>query len=294
MSLPTVHAQAISSAPYVKAVSAFPIHDSFEIGEDDFAVDCDFIEFIESTDMDSNKPTNSDSIYTLPSADVYICNDFDEWIEEVAPTCADAAAVPVASTVEHVDQDFYCGRVEGPQIVKAEYYDREMEEKIAKMKGLSLTDKDATVSGETDNVIFAEIIRDFASESYNSWCMQERGTYYSECEVPESDEVSPDDCMSPPELHGFSIGCLPPNHNTSQPSRTHSNSDRKIDLAEQKKKHRTQAIERWKLKRQEKLAQNRLLDPRQVATAKRERTNGKFAKRKINWVSITDASSTSS
>lgn len=46
--------------------------------------------------------------------------------------------------------------------------------------------------------------------------------------------------------------------------------------------------QKWKDKRTEKLSEGRSLDARQLATAKRERTNGKFAKRKINWVSITE------
>jgi hypothetical protein len=46
--------------------------------------------------------------------------------------------------------------------------------------------------------------------------------------------------------------------------------------------------QKHKDKRDEKLNEARSLDARQVATAKRERSNGKFAKRKINWVSITE------
>mmetsp|Transcript_2693 Transcript_2693/g.2674 ORF Transcript_2693/g.2674 Transcript_2693/m.2674 type:complete len:411 (+) Transcript_2693:82-1314(+) len=53
---------------------------------------------------------------------------------------------------------------------------------------------------------------------------------------------------------------------------------------------RQQALLKWKDKREEKIEETRSLDARQLATAKRERSNGKFAKRKINWVSITDIS----
>jgi len=56
-------------------------------------------------------------------------------------------------------------------------------------------------------------------------------------------------------------------------------------------REREEAMLKWKSKREEKLAESRMLDARQIATSKRERSNGKFAKRKINWVSITDVSS---
>jgi hypothetical protein len=53
-------------------------------------------------------------------------------------------------------------------------------------------------------------------------------------------------------------------------------------------RERELSLQKHKDKREEKLNDARSPDARQVATAKRERTNGKFAKRKINWVSITD------
>ena len=285
MSVPTVHAQAVSASPLVTAVSAFPVNESYEIAETDFEIDSDFIEFI---DMDMS--TNQSAVaYTVPSADAYICDDFDDWLEEMeptlAPTCTDAAAVPIASTIEH---GYYCGHVNGPQMVKAEYYDCEVEEKIAKMKVLSLSDE---TTPEADNALFSDIIRDFASEAYTSWCIEEGGgLYYAESEVPE-EEASIANCVSTvPSSGAFCMGSDPRLTEETHPIRSRSASDRKIDLVEQKRKHRTEAIQRWKQKRQDKLAENRLMDARQVATAKRERTNGKFAKRKINWVSITDAS----
>lgn len=48
------------------------------------------------------------------------------------------------------------------------------------------------------------------------------------------------------------------------------------------------SLQKQKDKRAEKLNEARVLDARQIATSKRERSNGKFAKRKINWVSITE------
>lgn len=59
-------------------------------------------------------------------------------------------------------------------------------------------------------------------------------------------------------------------------------------LTPQAIRDRQQALLKWKDKREEKIEEARTLDARQIATAKRERNNGKFAKRKINWVSITD------
>jgi hypothetical protein len=53
-------------------------------------------------------------------------------------------------------------------------------------------------------------------------------------------------------------------------------------------RQRDQSQQKWKDKRAETLSEARALDARQIATSKRERSNGKFAKRKINWVSITE------
>lgn len=53
-------------------------------------------------------------------------------------------------------------------------------------------------------------------------------------------------------------------------------------------RERDQSQQKWKDKRVQTLNEARALDARQIATSKRERSNGKFAKRKINWVSITE------
>jgi hypothetical protein len=284
MSFPTVHAQVISAAP-ITAVSAVPIDDNFEFDEDQMHIGCDFIEYV-----DTDKPVISDAVYTINSSDVYICDDFDEWLEENLEPAHDTPVVPIASTVP---QNFYCGQVEGPPITKAEYYDKDVEEKIAKMQGLCLSDKDKI---EDADMIFAEIIDDFASESYRQWYAGESTTkdnyYYAECEVGGDEDLSNSIC---PEYQSevvpgaFCLGSEGISHSKKEHHKPHT--ERSLDLTEQKKKHRVEAIQKWKQKRQDKLAEKRLLDARQIATSKRTRTNGKFAKRKINWVSITEASS---
>lgn len=289
MSFATVHAQVISAAP-ISAVSAVPIDDNFQFDEDQMPIDCGFIEYV-----DSDKPVLSEAVYTIQSSDVYICDDFDEWLDANIEPTHDTPAVPIAFTVQ---ENFYCGRVEGPQIAVAEYYDKDVEEKIAKMQGLSLSD-DKDMAQDSD-MIFAEIIEDFASDSYRQWYagepIKDENCYYAECELP-SDTLSNSSEFSAYEsdvvTQAFCVGADNTHSSKAKDVKDHNkgHSDRSLDLAEQKKKHRVEAIQKWKQKRQDKLAEKRLLDARQIATSKRERTNGKFAKRKINWVSITEASS---
>lgn len=79
-----------------------------------------------------------------------------------------------------------------------------------------------------------------------------------------------------------------------------------LNDADEKRIRRKEAIDRWKLKKLKKksvikavkhsvttfsegaaAACNTLLNPRQKATAKRERENGKFKKAQVQWVSVT-------
>lgn len=254
----------------------------------------------------------NDTNYTvqyIEAENVTVCDDDAEswWnMAEVSPDVLQSH-----SSIPFIGPDFF------PEIAQAECISDEYESKVAHMCDLSITGKivdepqSHTVQlshsdsmSDTDSLIFAEIIADIASEDLDSSNLyKEKEVKYNpvDCQgesiVKSAPEEEQDIKLWNPADGSFAVGkyCTSmerqqySHHAKSRvsPSSRYSQHGGPVERAT--KANRSLAIARWRKKRDARIASGRR-DARQEATAKRERRNGKFVKRKLSWVPITDVS----
>jgi hypothetical protein len=240
--------------------------------------------------------------YSTPMfIEAVICSEFDPFIDSESEIAqADAIHEATADEIQTCDV--------------AEYYDAVVVEKDDKYDPFSKIQPEFS----NDDLLFAEIIDDLAISGFEE--EKDDFTSISPTNLPNlQDSFYPsiflDDTDSDPNISfndfsletepglTFSIGGPKPTESSTQmlPANKHLSQTTKQQISTppvtphsspryppKPVRERDQSQQKWKDKRVQTLNEARALDARQIATSKRERSNGKFAKRKINWVSITE------
>mmetsp|Transcript_22654 Transcript_22654/g.33118 ORF Transcript_22654/g.33118 Transcript_22654/m.33118 type:complete len:298 (+) Transcript_22654:291-1184(+) len=266
-------------------------------------------------EFDSNGEDRQQS--PLEAENVIVFDDFEEWLFDngvIQPPVHTAdlnSSLPIANSLNSVDDGH------APAVAVAEFFDVDVDAKAARMceatemgdvvnvEAIQMVDNDDVSMSEHDDLVFAEIIQDL---SYGEWACEEEmkkrmaagsstgeTPYYQESEVDNITENFTECTLADPlptpaplpyAIPKFSVGAPP-----APPVKPNGKGIKSVATVPADER-RADAIHKWTTKRREEQAQRRPSGPRQAATAKRERNKGKFAKRKINWVSITDVDPT--